>query len=112
MLTSKIQAQHRQKMAYVYLRQSTMAQVFHHQESTQRQYALKDKALELGWTPDQIRVLDADLGISGTQMNNRQDFQTLVADVSLEKVGRCSPWKFRAYRACAAIGIACWRFVR
>jgi DNA invertase Pin-like site-specific DNA recombinase len=115
MLTSKIQAQHRQKMAYVYLRQSTMAQVFHHQESTQRQYALKDKALELGWLPDQIRVLDADLGISGAQMNNRQDFKTLVADVSLEKVGAvfalevsrlsrsCSDWH-RLLEICSLTG--------
>jgi len=115
MLTAKIQAQHRQKMAYVYLRQSTMAQVFHHQESTQRQYALKDKALELGWLPDQIRVLDADLGISGTQANNRQDFKTLVADVSLEKVGAvfalevsrlsrsCSDWH-RLLEICSLTG--------
>jgi DNA invertase Pin-like site-specific DNA recombinase len=115
MLSSKIQAQQRQKMAYVYLRQSTMAQVFHHQESTQRQYALKDKALELGWRPDQIRVLDADLGISGTQANNRQDFQTLVADVSLEKVGAvfalevsrlsrsCSDWH-RLLEICSLTG--------
>lgn len=115
MLSSKIQAQHRQKMAYVYLRQSTMAQVFHHQESTQRQYALKDKALELGWLPDQIRVLDADLGISGTQMNNRRDFKTLVADVSLEKVGAvfalevsrlsrsCSDWH-RLLEICSLTG--------
>ena len=115
MMTAKIQAQHRQKMAYVYLRQSTMAQVFHHQESTQRQYALKDKALELGWLPDQIRVLDADLGISGTQANNRQDFKTLVADVSLEKVGAvfalevsrlsrsCSDWH-RLLEICSLTG--------
>ena len=107
-MNSKSQIPHRQKMAYVYLRQSTMAQVYHHQESTQRQYALKDRALELGWPPDQIRVLDADLGQSGTQMNNRQDFKTLVADVSLEKVG-ASRWKLRAYHARAATGIACWR---
>lgn len=115
MMISKIQAQHRQRMAYVYLRQSTMAQVFHHQESTQRQYALKDKALELGWMPDQIRVLDADLGISGTQVNNRQDFKTLVADVSLEKVGAvfalevsrlsrsCSDWH-RLLEICSLTG--------
>ena len=70
-MSSQIQIHHRQKMAYVYLRQSTMAQVLHHQESTQRQYALKDRALDLGWPPDQIRVLDADLGISGTQASNR-----------------------------------------
>jgi len=86
-MNSKIQIHHRQKMAYIYLRQSTMAQVYHHQESTQRQYALKDRALELGWSPDHIRVLDADLGQSGTQMNNRQDFKTLVSDVSLQRVG-------------------------
>ena len=102
-------------MAYVYLRQSTMAQVYHHQESTQRQYALKDRALELGWPPDQIRVLDADLGQSGTQMNSRPDFQTLVADVSLEKVGAvfaleasrlsrsCSDWH-RLLEICSLTG--------
>jgi len=114
-MNSKIQAHHRQKMACVYLRQSTMAQVYHHQESTNRQYALKDRALELGWPPDQIRVLDADLGQSGTQMNNRQDFKTLVADVSLEKVGAvfaleasrlsrsCSDWH-RLLEICSLTG--------
>jgi DNA invertase Pin-like site-specific DNA recombinase len=114
-MNSKIQIHHRQKMAYVYLRQSTMAQVYHHQESTQRQYALKDRALELGWAPDQIRVLDADLGQSGTQMNNRQDFKTLVADVSLQKVGAvfaleasrlsrsCSDWH-RLLEICSLTG--------
>jgi DNA invertase Pin-like site-specific DNA recombinase len=114
-MNSKIQVHHRQKMAYVYLRQSTMAQVYHHQESTQRQYALKDRARELGWPPDQIRVLDADLGQSGTQMNNRQDFKTLVADVSLEKVGAvfaleasrlsrsCSDWH-RLLEICSLTG--------
>jgi len=102
-------------MAYVYLRQSTIAQVYHHQESTQRQYALKERALELGWRPDQIRVLDADLGISGTQMNNRQDFKTVVADVSLDKVGAvfaleasrlsrsCSDWH-RLLEICSLTG--------
>ncbi|MFZ0708554.1 MAG: recombinase family protein [Terrimicrobiaceae bacterium] len=87
LMISQIQPRYHQKMAYVYLRQSTMGQVRHHQESTARQYALKDRALSLGWQSDQIRVLDADLGFSGTQINNREDFKTLVADVSLEKVG-------------------------
>jgi DNA invertase Pin-like site-specific DNA recombinase len=114
-MNSKIQIHHREKMAYVYLRQSTMAQVYHHQESTQRQYALRDRALELGWPPDQIRVLDADLGQSGTQMINRQDFKTLVADVSLQKVGAvfaleasrlsrsCSDWH-RLLEICSLTG--------
>ena len=86
-MMSKIKAHHREKMAYVYLRQSTMAQVIHNQESTERQYALKDKAIGCGWMPENIRMLDGDLGLSGTQMSNRQDFKTLVADVSLNKVG-------------------------
>lgn len=86
-MNQKIQNHHQLRMAYVYLRQSTMAQVLHHQESTQRQYALKDRAQTLGWSIQQVRVLDADLGQSGTQMNTREDFKTLVADVSLGKVG-------------------------
>ncbi len=81
-MISKIQNHHREKSAYIYLRQSTMGQVRHHQESTERQYALKEKAVELGWTPGMIRVIDSDLGISGTQMGNREGFKTLVAEVS------------------------------
>jgi DNA invertase Pin-like site-specific DNA recombinase len=83
----KITPQHLQQTAYVYVRQSTLGQVLHHQESTQRQYALKDKALSLGWNEGQIRVLDRDLGLSGTQSQNREDFKTLLADVSLGEVG-------------------------
>ena len=86
-MISKIQNHHREKSAYIYLRQSTMGQVRHHQESTERQYALKERALELGWTPGMIRIIDSDLGISGTQMNNREGFKTLVAEVSLKQVG-------------------------
>ena len=86
-MISKIQNHHREKSAYIYLRQSTMGQVRHHPESTERQYALKERALELGWTPEMIRVIDSDLGISGTQMGNREGFKTLVAEVSLKQVG-------------------------
>src|SRR5579864_5616727 len=82
-----VQEAHRQKLACIYLRQSTLKQVRQHQESTERQYALRDKALQLGWPADQILILDHDLGLSGTQMANRPDFQRLVADVSLQKVG-------------------------
>ena len=114
-MIAKIQPHHHQKMAYIYLRQSTMGQVRHHQESTARQYALKDRALSLGWQNDQIRLLDRDLGLSGTQINNRQDFKTVVADVSLEKVGAvfaleasrlsrsCSDWH-RLLEICAFTG--------
>ena len=86
-MISKIRSSHTEKPAYIYIRQSTMAQVRHHQESTERQYALKEKALHLGWTESMIRVLDGDLGVSGTQIAGRNDFKTLVADVSMRKVG-------------------------
>lgn len=86
-MSSKIQTYHQERFAYIYLRQSTMAQVKNHQESTERQYALKDKALTLGWSPHLIKILDKDLGISGSQMSTREDFKTLIADISLNKVG-------------------------
>ena len=87
MIESKVTPQHLVQKAYVYVRQSTLGQVLHHQESTQRQYALKDKALGLGWRENQIRVLDRDLGQSGAQIQTREDFKTLLADVSLGEVG-------------------------
>ncbi len=87
MINQKIQPYHLQKPAYVYLRQSTMGQVRLHQESTERQYALREKAIQLGWAPDNIRVLDGDLGLSGAQATHREDFKTVVADVSMNKVG-------------------------
>src|ERR1700745_390800 len=86
-MREKITRAHLTKPAYLYLRQSTMGQVRHHRESTERQYALKDKACHLGWPADQVRILDGDLGISGTAMTLREDFKTLVADVSMGKVG-------------------------
>lgn len=86
-MNTKITEQHRSKPAYIYVRQSTLAQVRHHQESTERQYALKDKALALGWPESSIRTLDRDLGMSGTRMTDREDFKTLVADVSMGNVG-------------------------
>ena len=87
MKTEPVQETHRQKLACIYLRQSTLKQVRQHQESTERQYALREKALQLGWPSERILILDRDLGISGTQMANRPDFKRLVAEVSLQKVG-------------------------
>jgi DNA invertase Pin-like site-specific DNA recombinase len=86
-MTTVITSAHQSKPAYIYVRQSTLAQVRHHQESTERQYALQDKALGLGWPQRSIRVLDRDLGQSGAQMTGREDFKTLVADVSMGQVG-------------------------
>jgi DNA invertase Pin-like site-specific DNA recombinase len=86
-MNSTISEQHRNKTAYVYVRQSTLAQVRHHQESTERQYALREKALELGWGEPTVQILDRDLGKSGAQIAGREDFKTLVAEVSMGQVG-------------------------
>jgi DNA invertase Pin-like site-specific DNA recombinase len=86
-MATKIQTYHLQKVAYVYLRQSTMKQVMHNQESTERQYALTTRAEMLGWPRERIMVLDEDLGLSGTSSIKREDFKTLVSDVSMKKVG-------------------------
>ena len=69
-MNPKITPVHQTKPAYIYIRQSTLGQVRHHQESTERQYALQDKALALGWPQQSIRVLDRDLGTSGSQILN------------------------------------------
>src|SRR5256712_6402901 len=86
-MNSKIAEHHRSKPAYIYLRQSTPGQVRHHQESTERQYALREMAMTLGWSESLIRTLDRDLGKTGTEMAGREDFKTLVADVSMGQVG-------------------------
>jgi len=86
-ITSKIADRHLAKQACIYIRQSTLAQVRFNQESTDRQYNLVNKALSLGWNQDQIRVLDRDLGQSGTAANTRIDFKTLVSDVAMGQIG-------------------------
>jgi len=86
-MNPKITEHHRSRPAYIYLRQSTPGQVRHHQESTERQYALREKALDLGWSESLIHTLDRDLGKTGTEMAGREDFKTLVAEVSMGQVG-------------------------
>lgn len=86
-MNPKITEHHRSRPAYIYLRQSTPSQVRHHQESTERQYALREKALDLGWSESLIHTLDRDLGKTGTEMAGREDFKTLVAEVSMGQVG-------------------------
>jgi hypothetical protein len=82
----KITRRHRERDAYVYVRQSTLKQVQQNQESRHNQYALVQRAIELGWLPERIHLIDCDLGQSG-QDSQRPGFQSLVAAVSLGKVG-------------------------
>jgi DNA invertase Pin-like site-specific DNA recombinase len=84
---TKICTSHLSRAAYVYLRQSTPAQVEHNRESTQRQYALAAKATALGWPPQQIVVIDEDLGLSGDGVVARNGFARLTAEAALRHVG-------------------------
>ena len=83
----KIQPYHLDRLAVVYVRQSSMQQVVQHQESTRLQYGLRDRALALGWPQERILIIDDDLGKSGTSSQERLGFQQLVTEVSLDHVG-------------------------
>jgi hypothetical protein len=84
---SKVTAGHLQRAAYLYIRQSTLRQVLENTESTERQYALRRRAVALGWPEEQIVVIDHDQGQSGASASEREGFQRLVADVGLDKAG-------------------------
>jgi DNA invertase Pin-like site-specific DNA recombinase len=83
----KVTASHRQRVAIVYIRQSTLMQVREHTESTARQYGLAQEAARLGWPAADIEVIDADLGLSGRGITHRDGFKHLVARVCLGEVG-------------------------
>jgi DNA invertase Pin-like site-specific DNA recombinase len=84
---SKVTAQHLRRLAYLYVRQSSLQQVHDHRESTARQYDLTRRAHALGWPPEQIVVIDDDQGLSGASAAERSGFQRLVAEVGLGRVG-------------------------
>ena len=86
-MNSNISSLHLNRRAYVYVRQSTPTQILLHHESTERQYQLRQRALDLGWAPTQIEVIDEDQGRSGQTATHRSGFQRLVADVGLGQVG-------------------------
>jgi DNA invertase Pin-like site-specific DNA recombinase len=83
----KVTPRHLRRNAYLYIRQSTLRQVFENTESTARQYALRQRAVALGWSQDQVIVIDSDQGQSGASAAGREGFQRLVADVGLGRAG-------------------------
>jgi len=83
----KVTARHLKRNAYLYIRQSTLRQVFENTESTDRQYALRQRAVALGWAQEQIVVVDCDQGRSGASTEGRDGFQGLVADVGMGRAG-------------------------
>ncbi len=87
MTEADILASHRQRLALIYVRQSSPAQVQNNTESTRRQYALTTRARELGWPAERLEVIDQDLGRSGASTHLRDGFQHLTAEVALGHAG-------------------------
>ena len=85
--SGKITASHLSRAAVIYVRQSTLIQVERNTESTARQYDLASRARELGWPREAIRVIDGDLGVSGSVTGQRVGFEGMVAEVALGQVG-------------------------
>jgi DNA invertase Pin-like site-specific DNA recombinase len=85
--TQKVTAGHLTRNAYLYVRQATPRHVVEDTESTQRQYALRQRALALGWPAEHIIVLDQDLGQSGASAADRAGFQILVSEIGLGRAG-------------------------
>ena len=86
-ISAKIQRKHTDRLAVVYVRQSTPQQVVEHRESLARQYALREHALGFGWNPDRIVIIDEDLGLSGRSAEGRSGFQRLLTEVAMDHVG-------------------------
>jgi DNA invertase Pin-like site-specific DNA recombinase len=86
-VTSKVTASHLARTAFLYVRQSTLRQVVSNTESGQRQYALRQRAVALGWPAEQIVVIDQDQGRSGASAADREGFQRLVAEVGMGQAG-------------------------
>jgi len=86
-VNQKVTASHLKRQAYCYVRQSTLKQVFENTESTKRQYALRERAIALGWPVVQIVTVDSDLGQTATSVADRKGFQRLMTAVSLGRVG-------------------------
>jgi len=86
-MSQKVTASQLKRNAFLYVRQSTLRQVLEHTESTARQYALRQRAVALGWQDDQVTVIDSDLGQSGASSADREGFQRLVTEVSMGRAG-------------------------
>ncbi len=87
MTSELIKTQHLRLKAIIYIRQSTPNQMFNNQESLELQYALKARAVELGWSPLNIEVIDKDLGLTGTAISHRAGFKEMLSQVALGHVG-------------------------
>jgi DNA invertase Pin-like site-specific DNA recombinase len=85
--TQKVTPRHLRRIAYLYVRQSSLRQVVENSESTERQYALRQRAIALGWPAERVVVIDSDLGESGASSQGREGFQELVTEVGMGRAG-------------------------
>jgi len=104
-IQGKVTSDHLNRLAYLYVRQSSLHQVHENRESTARQYDLKRRAQAMGWRIDQIVVIDEDLGLSGSSASERNGFQRLVSEVGLGRVGLVSLDSLATQQT----GTVCWR---
>src|SRR5215467_4598678 len=104
---SKVQTRHLKSNAFLYVRQSSLRQVFENTESTKRQYDLRQRAIALGWRVDQVIIIDKDQGHSGKFSADREGFQRLVAEVSLEHAGIVMGWRYHGWCETQASGTGC-----
>jgi hypothetical protein len=111
-LCDKILRRHQDRLAIVFVRQSTVQQVERHQESTKLQYALADRASQFGWAREQIIVIDDDLGRSGASIEGRWAFSGWSPRSASVRSVSCSASRCRDWRAPAGIGISFWRYAR
>jgi DNA invertase Pin-like site-specific DNA recombinase len=100
----KVTASHLERDAYLYIRQSTPRQVLENIESTQRQYALRSRAVAHGWPQERIHVIDCDLGKSASQAAGRDGFQQLVSEVALGGPASSWGWRSRDWRGTRPTG--------
>jgi DNA invertase Pin-like site-specific DNA recombinase len=86
-MNDKITTDHLSRAAYIYVRQSTVTQIQNNRESTARQYGLRQRANQLGWQAEQVRLIDDDLGLSGSGNTTRKGFELMASEVALGRVG-------------------------
>jgi DNA invertase Pin-like site-specific DNA recombinase len=89
----KVRVNHQAKFALVYIRQSSLGQVLRHGESTELQYQLVERAVQLGWPRERVQVIDEDLGKSGTSAADRPGFQQVMTEIGLGRVGLVISWE-------------------
>lgn len=107
---SKVAPWHQDRLAVVYVRQSTRQQVAEHGESTRLQYGLVERAVALGWARSRVLVIDEDLGRSGASAVDRPGFQRLVTEVTMDHVGVVLGMEMSRLARRARIGISCWSY--